>query len=200
MESILNEMSIVVKYGEKVGIDRDIFVDIKPIMVKVTFKELQFIQYLADNITKELEMLQPKGEEEEKKEEAKVGVEVEQKVEESKEVIQKEEKSDKKEVGPKLKVVVNMKLLKFILEDNLSKYKYPLVKMWIANMAVDTLLDPINGTKVSAHIFEIAIKLGQMFDKDRENTKCYEEYFKQLPFSNIENEPSETIELYRESM
>ena len=201
VESILNKMSILAKYKEKVGVDRDIFVDIKPIMIKVTFKELQFIQYLADNITKELEMLQPKVEEE-KKEEAKVKVEgkVEQKVEEIKEIVQEEDKSDKKELSPKLKVVVNMSLLKFVLEDNLSKYKYPLVKMWVANTAVDTLLDPVNGTKVSAHIFEIAIELGQMFDKDTEKTEYYEEYFKQLPFSNIENEPSETVELYKESM
>lgn len=196
VESILNEMSIAVKYGESVGVDRDIWVDIKPIMVKVTFKELQFLQVFADNITRELESLQPS--EDQKKE-----VAVKKELKESKEAAVKPkalEKSEKEAPAPKLKVVVKMDLLKFVLEDNLSKYKYPLVKMWIANMAADVLLDPVNGTKVNSHIFEIAIELGQMFNQDIENTKCYEEYFRQLPFSDIENESSELPELYRESM
>jgi len=179
-EAILKKFDIDVKYNEVINIERRIVLNVMPINIMLTFKQLNSFRLLADLIVKEI-----------------LSIELAflTKLKEEELVIEQKPKEDSKEM--KLIVVAKIDLFKFRLEDDIAEYPYPLARLWVANLALDMSVDLEKGIGVSAHLFEIAVELGAMFDQKKENVELYTEYFKKLPWSSLE---TDITNLYKESM
>ena len=171
-DRILTEFDINASYNEIVDKERSASIDVKPIKIKLKLTQLKVFQKFIDKITDEMKLIDLPSERMED-------------YEAIKEIVPE---NQPEKLPIKLNVSAKIELLKFELEDDFAKYKYPFVRMWIAKFAANILLDPTDGKDISGQIFEVSIDLGDMFDKDTENAKLYIDYLNTLSWSNLDQD------------
>jgi len=193
IQEMLRKFDIGLEYNESVGIMRDIKVGIMPIKILVTLRQLLFFQSLANKLNSEiqhLDLVQP----------AKIPPAAPAPAPAQAPELTAEQKISqfKESINTKMRLDAKLDLVEFTLKDDIAKYPYPLLSFKAIDLATNIMLDPMKGKHVSAHLFEIGMELGRMFNEDAENKQLYMEYFSQLPIYEIQKREGNSIEIYKE--
>ena len=168
IQTILNKFDIIVGLQEIAGLKRDITVKINPIEVKLSLLQILFFQQLADRMQNELKDMKldfgspanPAKEAVEPPLQNKPTVE-----------------TASKEVPPiQNNINLNIAKMKLVLEDDLQKYPYPLLKSYMEQIALTGSFG--NSQSIDFHVFEAGIEIGAMLDASLKENVEYPSYFK----------------------
>ena len=156
VQPILNEFDVKLRYKEDFGVSREVGLEVKPIKVRVTLKQLIFFRKFADQIGSEASSLDfgPSG--------------VPPPPQETPASSSEPASLDLNQaLATKLQLSANMQLINLTLEDDLTPWRYPLIKLWAAHMSVTGAVDPKKEKRFTAQLFEMAIELGKMYNPDK---------------------------------
>ena len=160
--SLLNKFDIDLKFKGVEEEKRDIKISIKPIELFVSLTQVIFFQKFADHLLKEIDSLPLDALAPKKIEKSIVPV------------------PEAKPATVAMAIIAQVDLLKLVVENDLVEFKYPLFKIWLANMSAEVEMKPPGSQSVRAKIFEVSMELGKMLNNNKEKYIRYLEYFKKL--------------------
>ncbi len=165
MQSILSEFDIRLRYKEDVGLAREIGLDVKPIKLKVTLKQLLFFRKFADQIAAEADSLDlgSLGSAADKSQPVLKPEIAPQSVEASETTL-----NVSQALAVKLQLSAKVGLVNLTLEDDLTKWRYPLVRVWAVHISLAATVDPKKEKHFVALMSELAVELGKSLNQEKD--------------------------------